>query len=209
MAKYGTRYPVFAIFDSSTPETDDALPTYQAGKVLGKLASVTITLNVPEAEYYADDGIAEKAVEFTSGDGELECDNITDDNMAALYGATVTDGEVVQTTDDELPYFGLGFVQSKMVNAQKEYVAHIYPKCKAKPAGVSGTTKGANISFTGEPFSFTVFSPDYTDGGYHIFKKFDDADDAKDYLDTFFGIEAASGTETQPANPGTGGTSGT
>lgn len=205
MAKYGTRYPVYAIFDGEEPTS--ALPEYQTGKVLGKLASVNITINAPEAQYYADDTIAEEVAEFISGDGEIECDNISDDDMAALYGADKdsTTSEIEQGADDTPPYFGFGFVVTKMVGGAKNFVAHYYPKCKARPSGVTSNTKGESISFTGEPFTFTVYAPLY--GGYHYFKTFSGTTaeaDAKGWVDTKLNVSSTSGTST--SGTGTSGT---
>lgn len=204
MAKYGTRYPVYALFDA---ETDSALPSYQTGAVIGKLASVNITLNVPEAQYYADDSIAEEVAEFISGDGELECDNITDSDLAALYGATEdqSTSEVAMGADDTPPYFGFGFVTAKMVGGNKKYVGHYFPKCKAKPSGVQSQTKGESITFTGEPFTFTVYSPLY--GAYHYFKTFSSDSDAKSWINTKLNVSTSQAvTVLTPGETGNGAT---
>ena len=189
MAKYGTRYPVYAPFDE---ETAAALPTYQTGKVLGKLASVNVSLNIPESEYYADDDIAEEVAEFVSGDGELECDNISDDNLAELYGAAKdqTTSEVGQGADDRPPYFGFGFLVTKMIRGEKKFVGHFYPKCKAKPGGIQSQTKGESITFTGEPFTFKIFNPLY--GKYHYFKTFADETSAKSWINTKLNVSSSS-----------------
>ena len=206
MAKYGTRYPVYAVFDGDEPTS--ALPTYGTGAVMGKLASVNITLDLPEAKYYADDSTAESATEFISGSGSIECDDISNATRGALNGANIDaeTGEVKQSDTDEAPYFGFGFVVSKMISAEKKYEAHYYPKCKAKPSGVSATTKGQNMAFTGETLDFEIFNPNF--GGWHYYETFDDLADAKAYINTYLNVSAqaqsAGGGGT--GNAGGGGT---
>ena len=101
MAAIGLKY--FAWSKMATEPTD-AVPTYDAGTVLGKAVSTNLTVTNAEGELYADDMLAEYVSEFVSADFSAETDNITLDKQAALYGATYSDGEIQFKPGDTAPY---------------------------------------------------------------------------------------------------------
>ena len=73
MAAIGLKYLGWAKMAS---EPDAAVPTYEPGKVVGKMISMNATVNNSEGELYADDMLAEYASDFSSADLSIEDDNI-------------------------------------------------------------------------------------------------------------------------------------
>ena len=193
MAKMGLKYYVWA---KMATEPMDARPTYAAGKVMGKMVSINVTISNSEGELYADNMLAEYASEFTSGEMTTEVANIALGDQAEMYGAEYTEeGELNHYGDDTPPYAAIGGLQVLMVGGVRKYRVWIYWKAKAIMPDFDGTTKGSSISFGTEPLKSKIMAPNF--GPWYTAKEFATEDAAKAYLDTQLNVKSYHAVEVQ------------
>ena len=144
MAALGLKYLAYA---KMATEPEAAIPTYEPGRVLGKMISMNATVNNSEGELYADDMLAEYASEFTSADLSIEVDNIDLEDQAELLGGTYTEeGEYQAAASDTAPYGGIGGYQVLMVKGVRKFRCWFYPKAKASQPDIDATTTGSSSS---------------------------------------------------------------
>lgn len=193
MAKMGMKYYVWA---KMANEPADARPTYEAGKIMGKMVSLNVTISNSEGELYADDMLAEYASEFSSGEMTTEVDNILPADQAKIYGAEYTeDGELNHYADDTPPYGAIGGLQVLMVGGVRKYRVWIYWKAKAIMPDHDGTTKGNSISFGTEPLKSKIMAPNF--GPWYTAREFTTEDAAQAYLYTKLGVATYHAVEVQ------------
>lgn len=156
MAKIGMKYWGWAPF---VGETTTALPTYGTGFKLGESIKADLSISNAEGQQYADDRLCEDISEFSSGALTGEVDELTLTKQAAIYGATLNDGELGFGADDTPPYGGTAYSQHLQKSGVKKYRTFFYPKVKAKVPNDSAATKSNSITFGTEPISMTVFEP--------------------------------------------------
>lgn len=177
MAGFGANYPCFKPNGAT------------AGVVLGKLVSANLTVNLVTGELYADDALAEKLSEFSSGSIAMETDDIEDETAGMVYGCAVKDGVVTDKIGDEPPYGDLGYYKVLMRNKKKYYKAYHYPKAQAVLGNDSAQTRGNNVNFTTSSTTFTVLADD--DGIWRETKTCDTAEAAKTWINEKCGIAAS------------------
>ena len=144
MASYGAKSPLWA---KITAEPAGALPTYEAGTALGKLVSCGVTPNYAEGNLYADNGLAEYARELTNEDLALETDDLIVARAAALFGATITGGDISYREGDTPPLGGYGFYHTAMRSGVKYHIGHFFPKVRASRNARTFQTKNNSITF--------------------------------------------------------------
>lgn len=193
MAKMGMKYYVWAKMKT---EPNNARPTYFAGKVMGKMVSVNVTISNSEGELYADDMLAEYVSEFASGEMTTEVDNIALEDQAEMYGAEYTeDEELNHYGDDTPPYGAIGGLQVLMVGGVRKFRVWIYWKGKAIMPDFDGTTKGSSISFGTEPLKSKIMLPNF--GPWYTAKEFTTEDAARAYLYTKLNVAEYHSIEVQ------------
>lgn len=157
MAQFGAKRPRWAPVAS---QPDAALPTYTANVVtLGKLVKADLSVTNASGELYADDALAERVDMFASGSLALETDDMTDENAAAIYGASVDDttDETTYKDSDNAPYGGITYYKVLMRNGVKIYKGVFLPLVKAALGNDNAATKGNSITFGTTSTAFTVF----------------------------------------------------
>ena len=166
-----------------------------SNKMVGAIESKP-SINVAEAELYADDTIAEKVSEFTKGSISLVITDDDDKVFAPLLGHKIDTEtqEVIKTTDDIAPFVGFGRVIVKYVNGAKKYKAEFFPKIQFKPFTTDGKTKGENIEFQTPTIEGTLFTKEFVVDGvktqvWERHKTFDTDEDAQAYLDELMALE--------------------
>lgn len=187
MAKLGLKYLAWAKIKE---EPENAEPTYEGGKEIGKIVSMNVAVSNSEGKLYANDQLAEYASEFAEGDLTAETDNISLENQAEMLGAEMgEDGEYRGSSDDTAPYGGIGGYQVLMIKGQRKFRARVYPKVKAVQPDEDDTTKGESVSFGTQPIKMKIST---TNKGTWVFRKeFDKEEEAKSYVNTKLGITAA------------------
>lgn len=158
MAKYGALHPVFAVITSDN--TDGSNPSYGEKAILGELVKVTETPTLNEAKQYGDNRTTEYVAEFKETTLDVESTDLSDEQMAMLYGATASEeGGVAYGGDDAAPYGGFGFVSCKIKNGVKAYTGIFYPKCKAVMQATDYATKGDAITLANDKIKFLAVQP--------------------------------------------------
>ncbi|MEG1686639.1 MAG: hypothetical protein RR185_04035 [Angelakisella sp.] len=157
MAKTGFRYPkVCKITETNGVE---ALET---GFQIGKGVKVSITPKTAKKIMFGDDGPAESANMFTGGDGTLEIDEISLENLAKIAGATVsaevqTKGEVTYAIGDTPPFFRYGHIGRILKNNVVSYRVTVYAKVQFSIPQEELETQGEEISLKTASLSMTLF----------------------------------------------------
>ena len=185
MAKIGFKYIAWA---QMATEPDNAVPTYNTGKVLGKAVSASLAITNAEGKLYADNTVAENISEFTSAQLTMEVDNIGLSDQAGLYGATYANDEIQFGTSDNAPYGGVGGYQVLSVNNVRKYRAWFFPKAKALVPDETDNTKTNSISFGTQPLNLDIQPPAF--GAWRYVKEFTTEAAAKAYVDTKLGVAA-------------------
>ncbi|MCI8506902.1 MAG: hypothetical protein HFI67_12040 [Lachnospiraceae bacterium] len=193
MAAFGAKYINFAPI---TEEPKGSLPVYGERVKIGELVKADLTVNISTGELYADNRLKEKADEFISGSLAVEVDDMTKEIEAGVYGATYKEGEIIDNSEDNVPYGGLGYYKTLQRDGARVYEAYYYPKVKAVLGTDSAATKGSSITFTTKALTFTVHEPDTGDWRYR--KEFSDEAEAAAYVDGKLG-NAPEGAENQRA----------
>lgn len=198
MASMGLKYLAWA---EQATEPTDAVPTYEAGKVIGKMVSANLAIENDEGELYADDMLSEYISEFKSAELTAEVDNIPLADQATLYGATYTDGEFAANKDDTPPYGGMGGIQILLVSNVRKYRAWFFPKARATLPDWDAATKGDSISFGTQPIQMKIMTPSY--GPWYYLKEFDTEAAAKAYIDTKLNVATWYAVDVQVNGAGT------
>jgi len=183
MAKIGMKYWAWAPFAA---ETNSALPTYTTGMELGEAIKADVKIANSEGQLYAGDALCEEISEFSSASIEGEVDDITLAKQAAVYGATMVDGELGFGADDSPPFGGTVYLQVLVKGGVKRFRTFFYPKVKAKVPDDSAATKGSSITFGTDPVKLTVFAPLF--GKWRYLKDHASEAAAKAYVDTKLGV---------------------
>lgn len=154
MANYGASNPYFALIDTE-PET--GLLTYKSGVKIAKLISSADNPTFTTGVLYADDGKAEEVEEFVSATINVSLDDVSLENKAAMFGATIVDEDELQYKgNDVAPYGGYAFYARKMKNNKTSFLGVFYPKVKATLSGVTHNTKGESITFAPDAITFSA-----------------------------------------------------
>ena len=168
--------------------------TYKAPATLGGAIECKVSLDVAEAELYADDVLKEKAVAFKKGTLTIGIDDDDDSIFSPLLGektATYTPNgsetsviEYLSGSEDVPAYFGFGHVVPKMINGLRKYKVEWFPKVQFKPYVTDKKTKGDSLEFTTPSVEGTVF-----ENNGKVWRRratFDTEDEANAYLDSLF-----------------------
>ena len=168
--------------------------TYKAPATLGGAIECKVSLDVAEAELYADDVLKEKAVAFKKGTLTIGIDDDDDSIFSPLLGektATYTPHgsetsviEYLSGSEDVPAYFGFGHVVPKMINGLRKYKVEWFPKVQFKPYVTDKKTKGDSLEFTTPSVEGTVF-----ENNGKVWRRratFDTEDEANAYLDSLF-----------------------
>ena len=177
MAEFGAMHPCFKPKNA------------EHGIVIGKLVSANLTVNLASGEQYADDGLAEQLSEFSSGSVAMETHDLADEIASTLYGAQVTNGEVVYNKGDEAPEGILGYVKDLMRSGVRLYRTYIYPRAKAALGNDNAQTRGNSINFQNAQTTFTIFDDDA--GDWRKTKGFDSKAAAIAYVESECEISGA------------------
>ena len=183
MASMGLKYMAWA---KQATEPSNAVPTYEAGKVIGKMVSANLAIESNEGELYADDMLAEYINEFKSAEFTAEVNNIPLADQATLYGATYASDEFKATYTDTPPFGAIGGIQILLVGGVRKFRAWFFPKVRATMPDWDATTRGDSISFGTQPIQMKVMTPAY--GPWYYLKEFTTEAAAQAYVDSKLGV---------------------
>lgn len=149
MAKIGLFKPKYSKITLGTDAQGNDTETYGPAKPFAKAISATTSVNTSKVKLYADDGVAEMANEFVSGQITFNADDLEDSVEADIAGATVdeTDGSFRNKDTDTPQYIRFGFMIRRMKNNLMQYRAVIFPKVLFDVPADDYETKGETIVF--------------------------------------------------------------
>ena len=175
MAKKGIRYAVFGI-------RDEATGTYSGGKNLSPVAAFNGTPNNSNVKDYGDDHCVEVANETVGGTLSVELNNDDLEIGEMLLGHTLTDGEMVYSSDDVAPYVGVGAIGK----SGSKWRAKFYKKVLFAEPNDENATRQESTTFNHYTLEGDIVPLD--DGTWKVEKEFDNLADAKTYLNGLVGI---------------------
>ena len=144
MASIGMQYPVWA---ELTSESNNTL-TYDTGIVMGKAVGANLSWQKEDNEMYADDKVTETDSSITGYTLDITTDDLEDGVEAKVLGLTkVSSTDEYETTDDDPPYGGHGYIRTIKRNNVRLYKALWYPKIQFSKSSESDNTKGKSISW--------------------------------------------------------------
>lgn len=185
MAKIGLKNFRFG----TLTETSGGAGTYGAAQTPGKAVSCSVEITNNDAKLFADDALQESDTSFSGGTVTMGIDRDDINTMAALLGHTVSDGEMVRSTEDVAPYVGLGRVVTLMRDGNYVYKVEFLKKVKFSEPSQSDTTKGETVEFGTYELQGNIAA--LGDGTWSLTKTFTDYDAALSYLTGLFGTASA------------------
>lgn len=150
MALIGMRYVVAA---KVATETAGSAVTYDEGRVIGKAISADLTWNRNDNPLYADDTIAEDDNSITSGELEINLDDLDDTARVLLLGDVEKTGtgsgspKEYETSEKAAPYVGVGYIRVRRKNGETSYQACWFHKVQFGETSENAQTKGENIEW--------------------------------------------------------------
>lgn len=152
MARYGAKMPSF-LAEGGT-----------AGFTFGKLVGVTLNITNAEGELYADNVRAEFMSQFASGTADVEIDDLSNKDAAALYGATLdsSTNELSDKSTDVPPEGKFGFYTTVVKSGAVTYKGYILERVRASRGNESYSTKGSSITFATDTVHFAVMEDETT-----------------------------------------------
>ena len=197
MAKIGLKNFLFGILTEGAGGT----ATYGVAQKPAKAISCKVDITNNEAKLYADDALAESDTSFQSGTVTMGIDDENDVMLATLLGHTITNGQIVRSSNDVAPYVGLGRIITKMVGGVYKYKVEFLYKVKFSEPSQENDTKGESVEFGTSEIEGQISCLE--SGEWSASKTFDTMADAQAYLASFFG-SATEATVAFNANGGTG-----
>jgi hypothetical protein len=162
-----------------------------AGQVVGELATANMTPNYSTASYYSDNSESEREDAFVNATGTIEINDLTIEQFALIFGATVssgegTEGEMTSNREDTAPEGEFAHYRTGLLHGVKYYEGFYYPRFKATRGAEQSQTKGNSTAFTGVSFNATAMADD--NGDWEVRKRFTAEADAKAWVETKTGI---------------------
>lgn len=153
MAKINIKNLHYAVM--STEDTVSTNPLYgTVEKPTVGMVSVDLSVNIAEAELYADGILWAKNSDFQNAECSLTLADLPMAMQAAILGHTydATEKTLIKKAGDVAPYIALGFEFEMQDNSKMAVWMY---KGKANPVSMSGETKGENISYGTNDLSIT------------------------------------------------------
>lgn len=189
MAKVGLSKSYVAIYN---PETN----TYTNGTLLGKAVDAEISLDDSDgSEFYADNGPAESAAQFTGGDLTITNDRLSLTPVALILGletqalTTPAGTHLVFPADLNVPYVGYGTIRKDIVDGAPSWMAIILYKVQFRVPGMSLATQGEEVEFEGQEFTARIMRNDATPAAWQDLAVFATEADAENYIKTTLAIQ--------------------
>ena len=149
MAKIGFSHAKYSVITVGTDENGNDTEEYGAVKVFAKAISATTSINTSKVKLYADNGVAEMANEFVSGQLTFAGDDLEDSVERDVAGAAVDDttGALVNKDTDAPTYLRWGAIVRRQKNSKVQHRAVIFAKMMFDVPADDYETKGESIVF--------------------------------------------------------------
>jgi hypothetical protein len=195
--KLGLQYPVCAPLTETVAANGTVTVTVGTGMVMGKLMAQSTSLNLAEANGYADDGLDESVREFVSGTISETINDLIAAVETAITGATAATGTgtegLVNGSEDTAPWMRHGLIEVHLIGGVKKYKTKVYYRVKFAAPDDDNSTKGESASLSGVSLS-GVLSRDQATGNWRDIRWHDTLAAAKTYINGLCGISTGTGT---------------
>jgi phi13 family phage major tail protein len=157
------------LFFATITEDEKGEETYGTPKQLAKAISADLTIDLAEANLFADDGLAYVVKDFKSGTLVIGTDDLPTPVVQELTGAEVDDnGVLISSSENEGKPVAIGFRAAKPGGTYRYFwlyrVKFAFPSTNLK-------TKGDTISFQTPSITGTIMRRNKLDGqGKHPWK---------------------------------------
>jgi len=188
MAKIGLRKPYYAKYQAT-----NGVVTYSGGGILARAVEASIELEDTDAVVlYADDAAAESVAGFSTGTLTLTVDELSVEKAGDILGIqTEQDGDGLKLrfkSGQAVPYLGLGFIVTKVVNNVNKYVGLILPKIQFHIPSGDYSTQGETVEFQTQELEATLMKDDTLDGVWKIENEFTDISKAEAWIKSTLNI---------------------
>ena len=128
--------------------------TYGTVKTAAKAMTLSVSVNRSNVKGYADDAAAESDLSFIDGSMTLEGDDLSNETIADLCGATLDGGsggtgDLTFSEDDAPGYVRFGTVVPMVKNGSRVWIGLIFARVKFASPEDNYQTKGQNVEFRG------------------------------------------------------------
>ena len=151
MAKIMARMPVIA----DRTETTNSV-SFANGLAVGKLVQVSVTPNVSDVKFYADDGIAEHNVSFTDAAISLNISTVPGEAASKMFGADTNTTDTIKWYDVPAKYVGFGFISAESIDNVQKFKVSWFPKVIFALPTEQYDTKGESITFNASTITGTA-----------------------------------------------------
>ena len=152
--KIGLKYFKYSKVTVTEDQSGNETESYGAVKTAAKAMSLSVTVNRSTAKGYADDAAAESDLSFIDGSMTLEGDDLSNETIADLCGATLDSsqggtGDLTFKEDDNPSYIRFGTVVPMVKNGSRAWIGVIFARVKFAAPEDNYQTKGQNVEFRG------------------------------------------------------------
>ena len=151
MAKIMARMPVIA----ERTETTSSV-SFSNGLAVGKLVQVSVTPNVSDVKFYADDGVAEHNISFTDAALSLNVSTVPTDAAEMMFGADTSATDTILWYDVPSKYVGFGFISAESIDNNQKFKVSWFPKAIFALPTEQYDTKGESITFNASTITGTA-----------------------------------------------------
>lgn len=128
--------------------------TYGTVKTAAKAMTLSVNVNRSNVKGYADDAAAESDLSFIDGSMTLEGDDLSNETIADLCGATLDSGtggtgDLTFKEDDNPGYVRFGTVVPMVKAGTRAWIGLIFTRVKFAAPEDNYQTKGQNVEFRG------------------------------------------------------------
>ena len=147
MPYIGLLKPKYCPVTKSTDSNGNETETYGEVKVLAKAVTASTTINTSKTKFYADDSVAESVNEFINGNITLQVDDLSNEVLADICGASIsTDtGDITMRDTDTAAMIRLGFLVRRYKNDKSEYRGIVFSRIVFDIPADDYETKGESI----------------------------------------------------------------
>lgn len=166
MAYIGLRHIVAAKIKQ---ENENALPTYDAGFLVGRGINADVSFDRADVTLEADDTTVERDNSIVGGAVTLGVDDLSDAARVGLLGDVKvgTDVEEYDEIGKAAPYVGVAYVRQRVYDGKTTFRAMYIPKAQFGNTDESAQTKGRQTQFQTPTITGQIMGVTLEDGEVH------------------------------------------
>lgn len=152
--KIGLKYFKYSKVTVTEDGNGNETESYGTVKTAAKAMTLNVSINRSNAKGYADDAAAESDLSFIDGSMTLEGDDLSNETIADLCGATLDGGQsgtgdLTFKEDDSPSYVRWGTIVPMVKNGARAWIGLIFARVKFASPEDTYQTKGQNVEFRG------------------------------------------------------------